>query len=67
MEFDENERSQLHIERDLLEILYEYQDTIYDVSGKYKIIEEEDSEFYEELNSFTKKFEDYLQRRFSII
>tara|TARA_R110000772_G_C13197100_1_gene429649 strand:- start:432 stop:635 length:204 start_codon:yes stop_codon:yes gene_type:complete len=65
-EYEEGELSQLYIERLLLGTLYECQDNMF-VYENFQLIGEEDLEFYEEVDKFTKKLENYLQKKISII
>lgn len=65
-EYDEGEKSQLYIERILLGTLYECQDNMF-VYDNFQLIQEEDLEFYDEMDKFTRKLEDYLQKKISII
>lgn len=65
-EYEEGEKSQLYMERLLLEVLYECQDNMF-IYENFKLIRKEDLEFYEEVDQFTKKLENYLQKKISII
>ena len=65
-EYEEGEMSQLYIERLLLGTLYECQDNMF-VYENFKLIRKDDLEFYEEVDKFTKKLENYLQKKISII
>jgi len=65
-EYDEGELSQLYVERILLGTLYECQDNMF-IYENFQLIREEDLEFYDEMSKFTKKLEDYLQKKISII
>lgn len=65
-EYDEGEKSQLYIERELLGKLYECQDNMFVYEG-FQLIRKEDLEFYEEIDIFTKKLEDYLSKKITII
>tara|TARA_R110001592_G_scaffold253701_1_gene516837 strand:+ start:162 stop:365 length:204 start_codon:yes stop_codon:yes gene_type:complete len=65
-EYEEGEKSQLYMERLLLGTLYECQDNMFVYEG-FQLIGKEDLEFYEEIDVFTKKLEDYLQKKISII
>ena len=65
-EYDEGEKSQLYIERELLGKLYECQDNMFVYEG-FQLIRKEDLEFYEEIDTFTRKLEDYLSKKITII
>ena len=65
-EYDEEEKSQLYIERELLGKLYECQDNMFVYEG-FQLIRKEDLEFYEEIDTFTRKLEDYLSKKITII
>ena len=65
-EEEEGEKSQLYIKRLLLGVLYECQDNMF-IHENFKLIRKEDLEFYNEVDQFTKKLEDYLQKKISII
>lgn len=65
-EYEEGEKSQLYMERLLLGVLYECQDNMF-IYENFKLIRKEDLEFYEEVDQFTKKLEDYLQKKISIV